>query len=76
MAKDAIATLQSRGVAMEVKRMGAHIVLRHNGQCFDFWPPTGKWRMRDNTTRRGSLYMHGLSKKSGRGLDTLLTELG
>ncbi|WP_054912480.1 hypothetical protein [Pseudomonas sp. NBRC 111127] len=35
--------LAERGVQFEVKNMGAHLIVSHEGKVADFWPGTGKY---------------------------------
>ena len=44
--ENSAAILRERGIAFEEKNDGAHLIVRHGGKVADFWPGTGKWRIR------------------------------
>lgn len=45
--------LRYLGVDFDVKNDGAHLIVRHEGQTFDFWPGTGKYKPRTPGTPYG-----------------------
>lgn len=48
------ALLVSEGIAFESKNSGIHLIIRHNGHIVDFWPSTGKFKVRgSNKFKRG-----------------------
>lgn len=54
--------LKSKSIDFEVKNMGVHFIVRHNGYTVDFWPSTGKWIFRK-------------ADKKGRGIHNMLRGL-
>ena len=38
--------LTAREIAFTSNNAGAHLIVTHNGKTADFWPGTGKWRIR------------------------------
>lgn len=57
------AALRREGVEFESKNGGAHLIIAHTSGTFDFWPGTGKWRLR------------GAQERPKRGLYKLLIRL-
>lgn len=53
--------LTANGVSFSVHNGGAHLIVSHGGQTFDFWPGTGKWigRARPKYTGRGIFKLLG-----------------
>lgn len=45
--------LGERGIAFRALNGGAHLVVEHNGRTVDFWPGTGRWKVRGGTGGRG-----------------------
>jgi len=56
--------LAKAGIQFESKNAGAHLIVRHAGKAFDFWPGTGKFIPREP------------KPKHGRGVFNLLKILG
>lgn len=76
-AKDSTAILEARGVAFERKNGGVHLIIRHEGRVFDFWPSTGTWRMRSADTKPGlGLNRYPHNANGGRGIFPLLKAMG
>ena len=61
------AHLRELGIGFESKNDGAHLIVRHGNYCADFWPGTGYFKFRKKSEKGG---------KSGRGVNSLLKELG
>lgn len=40
--------LKSNGVSFESNNHGVHLIVTHNDRVADFWPGTGKWKLRDS----------------------------
>ena len=58
----ATARLARAGIAFERTREGGrHLVIRHAGRTFDFWPTTGQWY--DRKQRRPRLGIRNLIKE-------------
>lgn len=45
--------LREAGIAFEEKNIGAHLIVSHAGKVIDYWPGTGKWKIRDGKLGRG-----------------------
>lgn len=70
-----LTALTRTGATIEQHRNGVHIVIRHVGRIYDYWPRRGRWRQRDNTIRPGSIAVHRSSLRSGEGLESLLAAM-
>lgn len=73
--KNSLAELERRGIAYTTANGGVHCIIRHQGRVFDFWPSTGKWRERTDSTKSGSFVMTNHCKRDGRGVFKLVAEL-
>lgn len=47
------AVLEKAGIPFEVKNAGAHLIVESGQGKIDFWPGTGKWKMRSGREGRG-----------------------
>lgn len=47
--------LADMGIQFEAKNDGAHLIVTHRGKVADFWPGTGKFKLRDGKWGRGIL---------------------
>lgn len=45
--------LRGLGIEFEAKNNDAHLIIHHGKVCVDFWPGTGKWKVRDGKYGRG-----------------------
>jgi hypothetical protein len=45
--------LEERGIFFDKKNGGSHLIVVHNQKTYDFWPSTGKYKMRGGQYRRG-----------------------
>lgn len=45
--------LADMGVSFEAKNDGAHLIVQHNGKTADYWPGTGKFKVREGKWDRG-----------------------
>lgn len=50
------AILEKHGVAFEVKDNGAHLVVWHGDLVADFWPGTGKYKLRSAPTYKRGVF--------------------
>lgn len=50
------AILQRHSVKFETRNDGAHLIVTHNGQTFDFWPGTGKFVRRGESRYRCGVF--------------------
>ena len=49
--------LKQLGIEFESCNDGVHLIVSHNGKVADFWPSTGKYKLRDQ-----SEYKRGIKK--------------
>ena len=45
--------LEERGIMFESKNNGAHLIVEGNDGYIDFWPGTGKWKVRNGKSGFG-----------------------
>ncbi len=48
--------LKDKGIFFESKNAGAHLVVVHDDKTVDFWPGTGKWRIRGTKQYRRGVF--------------------
>jgi hypothetical protein len=72
--RENVAALRALGVKFEAKSGGQVLVIRRPGRVVDFWPSTGKWRVR-SFGASSIRHMNLASKRVGQGLDGLKLEL-
>jgi hypothetical protein len=76
-----VSMLKKCGVTFSEHNNGFHLVVRHNGMVLDYWPSTGKWRLRgDKSTvvfneRKGDTVNLTPTLRQGRGIRNLLAAL-
>lgn len=47
--------LRKCGVAFTEHNNGYHLIVRHEGNVVDYWPSTGRWRMRGGPCKGGGI---------------------
>lgn len=57
--------LRARGIQYDVRNDGAHLIVTHNGITADFWPGTGKYRIRPSGNYKRGVFklVRDLGKK-------------
>jgi len=50
------AVLKKHGVAFEVKNGGTHLIVKHGNLVADFWPGTGKYKLRSAPTYKRGVF--------------------